>query len=78
MSMTHFSIAGCFSNKLDDDLVEAQEEIQSLALASNNDWKFEFDPREHELPEHSCDYERSRLPDDELEELGSKVVQLRE
>ena len=23
LSMTHFSMAGCFSNKLDDDLVEA-------------------------------------------------------
>ena len=35
MSMPHFEISGCFANKLDDDLHEAQEELESLGPADN-------------------------------------------
>ena len=55
LSMTHFSMAGCFANKLQDDLDEAKEEIQFSAAASNKEWRLLFNPRDHELSESARD-----------------------
>ena len=76
--MTQFSMAGCFANKLGDDLVEAQEEINTPAAVLNKDWRLLFDPRNHELAESAGVLEQFQLPNEELEDLGAKVVQLRE
>ena len=37
-----------------------------------------FDPKYHELPARASDIDEYRLPEDELEELGLKVIRLRE
>ena len=30
LSLVHFEVSGCLANKLDDDLIEAQEELALL------------------------------------------------
>ena len=37
-----------------------------------------FDPKYHELPARASDIDEYRLPEDELVELGLKVIRLRE
>ena len=77
LSMRHFEMSGCLVNNLGDDLQEAQEEICAPEIRKNYDWKLVYDPKAHELPRGAVDLERHRLPDEELEELGAKVVRLR-
>ena len=75
--MVHFELAGCQASKLDDDLVEAQEELASLNHDRDQSWELLFSPKQDELPKEAQDIEPYRLSAEDLKALGEQVTDLR-
>ena len=78
VSTEHFAIAGCVENNLEDDIVDAWQEMDSMHRDRAEPWEFNFNAKDHELPDVADDLEEFRLPADELEDLGRKVTRLRQ
>ena len=76
VSTEHFAIAGCVENNLEDDIVDAWQEMDSMRRDRAEPWEFNFNAKDHELPDDADDLEEFRLPADELEDLGKKVTRL--
>jgi hypothetical protein len=72
------SISGLGEFKLEEDLDEAWEEINSAAPDTRNSWQPLFNPKDLEHADYSKDPEDYRLSAEELEELGKQVVRLRQ
>ena len=77
LSMQHFEVSGCYANKLEDDLQEAQEELASLGIDHAEPCELIFNPKDDELPKDAHDIEPYRLSAQELEALGEQVADLR-
>ena len=78
VSTEHFVVAGCVENMLEDDLVDAWQEIESIQRDGAEPWEFLFNAKDHELPDSANDIDDFRLSVDELEDLGRQVTRLRE
>lgn len=75
--MPHFELSGCLACKLEDDLREAHDELDSLTVDHDEPWELLFDPKAGELSRGAQDIEQYRLSADVLEDLGLKVAGLR-
>ena len=72
-----FAAGGCVENNLEEDVVDAWQDIASIRRAGVKPWEFMFNAKDHELPDTADDLEEYRLPAGELEDLGRQVTQLR-
>lgn len=66
-SIPHFEISGCRVNILEDDLLEAKQELEALERIEIGSWALIFNPRDHELPRDAQNVDQHRLSPNELE-----------
>ena len=78
VSTEYFAAGGCVENNLEEDVVDAWQDIASIRRAGVKPWEFIFNAKDHELPDWIDDLEIYRLSDEELMELGQKVTRLRD
>ena len=70
VSTEYFAAGGCVENNLEEDVVDAWQDIASIRRAGVKPWEFIFNAKDHELPATASDVNDFRLPASELEHLG--------